>query len=196
MSLASQLTTGFTRVATEIKAVRAEAASFASSVTTAVTNLNTAVTNLNTAVTNEGTARSTADATLQSDIDTRMKLLEPLTTQTTTATLTTSSDRLQLCDATSAAFTITLPATTTAGKRFLLRKIDSPTNVVTIAGTFLNASGSLTNLKLYGYGQWFEIISTTTSGTWKIVENSAVAVPSGTSAANLPDGTLFIEYTP
>lgn len=138
-------------------------------------------------------------ASLISAIGTDIKSLLRLTsvsTQTGAVTLTVNSAMTQLLDATSAAFSVTLPATTVPGIRFKFRKIDGGTNAATLLGTFLNPGSNITNLKLYGIGQEFEIVTTTTSGTFRIVASSAVMVPTGTAFTNLPDGTLFVEYTP
>ncbi|MBI3889634.1 hypothetical protein HY312_03630, partial [Candidatus Saccharibacteria bacterium] len=87
------------------------------------------------------------------------------TTSTTTITLTTASVEYQLCNAVSAAYTITLPATTTAGYRFTIKKVDSSANAVTIAGTVDGA----TNYVLSAQYKYVTLISTTTSGSWLIV---------------------------
>lgn len=119
-----------------------------------------------------------------------------VSTQTSAVTLNVSSAYMQLVDATSAAFSVTLPSTTTPGIRLKFRKIDGGTNAVTLLGTFLNPGSNITNLKLYAVGQEFEIVTTTTADTFRVISSSPAVVPSGTAHANLPDGTLFVEYTP
>jgi hypothetical protein len=60
----------------------------------------------------------------------------------TTTTLMTSTDSTLLCDSTSSAFTVTLPANK-AGLKVIIKKIDSSSNVVTItliSGTIDGAS--------------------------------------------------------
>ena len=115
-------------------------------------------------------------------------------TKTTTATLTTNEKGTVLADATSAAFTITGPATTVPGIEFTVKKTDNGTNIVTIGGTFLNPSGNITNLKLYVPNQYHRFVTTTTSGTFRPLESSPVHAPAGTSTTGLPDGTIFMEY--
>lgn len=60
-------------------------------------------------------------------------LILPLVTKTADYTAT-SSDYAILCDATSGAFTVTLPAASTSGRVYAIKKIDSTGNAVTIDG--------------------------------------------------------------
>ncbi|SIS11535.1 beta strand repeat-containing protein [Williamsia sterculiae] len=66
------------------------------------------------------------------------------------------------CNASSGAFTVTLPGTTTPGYRFTIKKIDSSANAVTIAGTIDGA----TNYVLATQYDSVTLVSTATSGTW------------------------------
>lgn len=57
-----------------------------------------------------------------------------IATKTSAYTLVSSTDDIVNCDATSAGFSITLPAASSnAGKVFRIKKVDSSANVVTIA---------------------------------------------------------------
>lgn len=91
-----------------------------------------------------------------------------LATITAATTLTTSSVQHQMANATTAAFNVTLPATTTAGYRFTIKKIDNSANAVTILGTIDGA----TNYVLSAQWKYVTLVSTTTSGTWYIIGNN------------------------
>ena len=91
-------------------------------------------------------------------------------TATKTAAYTASVSDLVLADATSAAFTVTLPTTPAPGSRVIVKKIDSSTNAVTVArggNDVFNASGGSTSLSLslqyqavtlhYSLGVWIVI---------------------------------------
>ena len=68
------------------------------------------------------------------DLDVSGGFATNLVTKTAAYTATTS-DNIILCDATSAAFTITLPAATNVtGLRYRIKKIDSSVNAITIDG--------------------------------------------------------------
>lgn len=72
-----------------------------------------------------------------------------VSTKTTTYSITTS-DSVILCDATSAAFTVTLPtASGNTGKTFTIKKIDSSSNIVTIATTSSQTIDGVTTQKLF-----------------------------------------------
>lgn len=89
-------------------------------------------------------------------------------TRTSAVTLTTSSQKYQIVDASSGAITITLPSTTTAGYEFTIKKIDASANAVTVAGTIDGA----VNFVLASRYKYVTLISTTTAGTWYIVANN------------------------
>lgn len=88
--------------------------------------------------------------------------------QTGAVTLTVNNQEYQLADATSAAFTVTLPSTTSAGQRFTIKKIDSSANAVTIkagtAGT-IDASNTFSLASQY---KAVTVVSTSTSDKWYI----------------------------
>jgi len=81
------------------------------------------------------------------------------------ATLTTAGAEVQTIDASGGAISITLPATTTPGVRFVIKKTDASANAVTVVGTIDGA----TNYSLATQYQYVSIISTGTSGVWFIV---------------------------
>lgn len=88
------------------------------------------------------------------------------TNQTAAVTLVVgTSTEYHLCNATTAAFTVTLPATVIAGYRYTIKKVDATANAVTIAGTIDGA----TNYMLSAQYKYVTLISTTTSGSWYIV---------------------------
>ncbi|MEY1677227.1 hypothetical protein AB4Z55_23935 [Gordonia sp. ABKF26] len=86
--------------------------------------------------------------------------------RTASLTLTTSSATVNACNATSAAIVVTLPATTIAGIRFVIKKIDASANTVQVAATAIDGAASVT---LSTQWQWVEVISTSTSGTYYII---------------------------
>lgn len=92
------------------------------------------------------------------------------TARTAGATLTAgTSSPNQLIDATTAAITITLAATATAGYVFFIKKVDSSANAVTIqSGTGNSIDGAQTYI-LSAQWQGVEIVSTTVSGAWRII---------------------------
>lgn len=103
-------------------------------------------------------------------------VLHPInqTAKTTTYTATTL-DYTIVCDATSAGFTVNLPTaasfynatTTTAGGIFVIKKIDSSSNVVTIDGNGSETiDGSLTQLL---YLQYQSLVLQTDGTTWRIL---------------------------
>ena len=89
-----------------------------------------------------------------------------MNTQTSSATLTVgTSVEYQICNATTASITITLPATVVAGHRYTIKKVDATANTVTVAGTIDGA----TNYVISTQYKFVTVLSTSTSGTWHIV---------------------------
>lgn len=90
-------------------------------------------------------------------------------------TLTTNSVLYQMANATSAAFTLTLPTTTTTGYTFVIMKTDSSANTVTVkagaAGT-INAANTYVLSTQYS---WVAVVSNGTSDGWNIVGGSITA---------------------
>jgi len=137
---------------------------------------------------------------LNTDLDTIDGLLNKAinvvqTTLTGNTTLdATYQGKLILCDATSAAFTITLLPSATAGSGFKLafKKIDSTANAVTIDG---NASETIDGASTISLASQYQDASITADGTnWQIISeygaasntigaNTVVANPSSSSAA-------------
>lgn len=87
---------------------------------------------------------------------------------TAATTLATSSGEMQTADATAAAFNVTLPATTTAGYHYTIKKIDASANAVTVLGTIDGA----TNYVLSRQYEFVTLMSTTTSGVWRVLASS------------------------
>ena len=84
----------------------------------------------------------------------------------TTAQVLTSSNGYVLCDATSAPFTVTLPAAS-ARKRLHIKKIDSSANAVTIARTGADNIEGNTSVSLPAQYKSYTLYSDGTS-TWYI----------------------------
>jgi hypothetical protein len=95
---------------------------------------------------------------------------EPVVSKTTTYTAT-AADSTITADATSAGFTVTLPAATgLAGKTYTIKKIDSTANVVTVAGGGTNIDGAATYAGLSA--QW-KVLRVVSDGTrWIIVSSN------------------------
>lgn len=91
-----------------------------------------------------------------------------VTSRTAAAALTTSNPEVQLCNATSAAFTVTLPSTSTAGIRFTIKKTDASANAVTVAGTI----DGTPNYVLPVQNKYVTVISSGTSGAWYLINNN------------------------
>jgi hypothetical protein len=90
-----------------------------------------------------------------------------LTTKTTTYTIT-ATDGTILCDATSAAFTVTLPTAVSAtGKTYIVKKIDSSANAVTIATTSSQTIDTISTQVLGIQSAWLVIQSD--GSNWQIV---------------------------
>jgi hypothetical protein len=89
------------------------------------------------------------------------------TVSTITTTTTLSGERVVFADATSAAFTVTLPdATTAAGKRVDIKRINSGSNVVTVG----SAGGTIDGASTFSLSQQYESITVVSDGTnWEIV---------------------------
>jgi len=80
-----------------------------------------------------GHALGIGTTTPHSTLETSGSVAELVTSVTTT--LTSGSETVMLCDATSGAFTVTLPASAgVANRRYSIKKIDSSANAVTIQG--------------------------------------------------------------
>jgi hypothetical protein len=91
----------------------------------------------------------------------------PQNVVTKTAAYTAAAGDAVMANATSGAFTITLPAATTAGQRVLVKKTDASANAVTVAGTI----DGTTNASLAYQNQSIELISDGTA--WQRVVRMA-----------------------
>jgi hypothetical protein len=89
-------------------------------------------------------------------------------TAAVTLNLTTSSE-YQMCNATTAAFNLTLPGTTVVGYRFTIKKIDSSANAITIVAASIDGVANYTLSTQYKY---VTLVSGGVSGTWYIVANN------------------------
>lgn len=97
-------------------------------------------------------------------------------TRTTTVSIGIHDKLLNYANASSGAITLTLPSTSSPGVMFTIKKIDSSSNAVTVAGTIDGA----TNYTLSSQNQSITVVSTATSGSWYTV---------GTNGANLAAAT-------
>lgn len=103
-----------------------------------------------------------------------------LATSTKTTTYTaTVTDHILLGDATSAAFTITLPAASgNTGLVFIFKKIDSTTNIVTIDGA---SSETIDGLLTWQLREQFDYIKIVCDGTnWIVLAHSDIPSPPST----------------
>jgi hypothetical protein len=92
------------------------------------------------------------------------------TTQTVTTTYAISAigvDHTILCDATSAAFTVSLPATPTpTGRQYQIKKIDSTANAVTLSGN----GNTIDDLASFTLQTQYEAVTVQWDGTeWWVV---------------------------
>lgn len=93
-------------------------------------------------------------------------LATALATKTTTYTLT-ATDSVLLADATSTAFTVTLPsAMGIAGRQYTIKKVDSSANAVTIASVVGNIDGAATKVLL---AQWQAVRVVSDGINWYVV---------------------------
>jgi len=83
--------------------------------------------------------------------------------------LNSTSLAVNLCDASSGPFTITLPSTTTPGYRYTIKKIDSSANVVTVTSAGTSFIDNVSSATLSYQNDWVEVVSTTTAGSWKVI---------------------------
>ena len=87
--------------------------------------------------------------------------------KTTTYTITTS-DSTVLCDATSAAFTVTLPtAVSVSGKTYVVKKIDSSANAITIATTSSQTIDTISTQTLGIQNAW--LVMQSDGSNWQII---------------------------
>lgn len=82
-------------------------------------------------------------------------------------TITTSDPIYILANATTAAFVVTLPSTTTSGITYLIKKTDSTANAVTMTSMFDGQAG--TTITLGTRGDYVMIESTSTADQWIVV---------------------------
>lgn len=86
----------------------------------------------------------------------------------TAAYTATANDFTILCDATSAAFTVTLPAATGSGRIYNIKKIDASANDVTIDGNAAETIDGAATKALSA--QWSSAqIQDTATGTWSVL---------------------------
>lgn len=132
----------------------------------AATDLGTAISNLGLRVAGGSYAIGTSGSINTSGTFTAQKsVVFTPTTITTATTLTVTSSMNEICNPT-AAITVTLPATTTAGIEFLIKNIS--TFAVTVAGTVDGA----TNYALASQYKYVRLVSSGTSGVWYVIGNN------------------------
>lgn len=86
-----------------------------------------------------------------------------------------NTDNVVTGDASSAAFTLTLPtAASNAGRIFLLKKIDSSVNAITIATTSSQTIDGVTTRKLCTKNEFYKVVSDGTN--WLILDHSYPSV--------------------
>lgn len=94
-------------------------------------------------------------------------------TITGNTTLTATSNTSQFSDATSAAFAVTLPAASTTEKVYLIKKIDSSANAVTVTRAGSDTIEGATTYVLSAQYDWVIIQSDGTTA-WKIIGRNFV----------------------
>jgi hypothetical protein len=98
-------------------------------------------------------------------------LAEAVTSQTSNYSAG-SNDAVILCDATSAAFTVTLPtAAGITGRLYTIKKTDTSSNLVTVACTSTQKIDGIAALEL-GPRQWVQVVSDGTN--WQVVAEAAL----------------------
>lgn len=80
-------------------------------------------------------------------------------------TITTQAGEVQSVDAVAGPVSITLPATTTPGHSFIIKKTDGSANAVTVVGTI----DGVANYVLPARWNFVRVVSTSSSGSWLIV---------------------------
>lgn len=133
----------------------AQVLSFFRQATTWITD-NTAVTDLEAADT---FAVYDDSATAMRKV-TKNNLVKKIVAAKTGAYTATADDDLLLCNATSAAFTVTLPAASgLTGKSLIIKKTDSSANAVTVDGNSSETIDGYTTIQLAAINDWLEIVS-------------------------------------
>lgn len=113
--------------------------------------------------------------------------------KTAAYTVTTSDPYLITGDATTAAFTITLPSTTTQGYIYTIKKIDSTSNAVSVTSAGTPLIDGATTVSLVAQYDFINVMSTTTAGTWRIVAKGLAAqTSSSTVTVNAQSGTSYV----
>lgn len=119
-----------------------------------------------------------------------------LTVATKTTTYTaTGSDDLILCDATSAGFTVTLPAATgNTGKVLRIKKTDSSANAVTISRAGSDTIDGATSRKIGAQSDDIIIVSDG-SATWQVIKAEAIAARYFASSTTISGTDATIVWT-
>lgn len=135
--------------------------------TNVVTNSNLSQMATNTLKGNNNTGTSNSLDLNVSQVKIMLSLAGNFSSKTTTYQIL-STDYGVLCNAFSAAFTVTLPdATLTAGQEFLIKKNDTSSNIITIATTSSQAIDGITSVKM---GTYNDSILVQSNGTdWSVV---------------------------
>lgn len=94
---------------------------------------------------------------------------QAVTTHTTGAALTLTSTPYNRIDATSGAVALSLPATTTPGLEFVIRKVDKTANLATVTATLIDGTTTYT---LRHEHDTVTVRSTTVSGTWEVTSRT------------------------
>ena len=107
-----------------------------------------------------------------------------------TAAYVASPSDLVPCDATSAGFTVSVPVAPTDGSRVTVKKIDSSTNVVTVAvggSDKFNKTGGSTTLTLTTYFQTVTVVYSSATAVWYVVSDDLPATTLGRSLVTSAD---------
>ena len=127
------------------------------------------------------------NGTAWTTVGTTLVVASPATTYTILV-----GDDLILADATSAAFTATLPASSGKGKVYKIKKVDAEFKAVTIAragsDVIIDAGASVTSTLLHTQGEEIELVDAA-AGTWHVLSRRIPSVwvaytPTGNWTAN------------
>ena len=148
---------------------------------TATTDLGTALSNLGLRAAGTGYPITTSgNVNITGTLTTNKSRVSTPSNVTVATTLALTSAEYITADATTSGFNITLPSTTTPGYIFTIKKTDATANIVTVLGTIDGA----TNYTLTKQNDTITLMSTTTSGVWRMVSRARVL-----QASSITDAT-------
>jgi lysophospholipase L1-like esterase len=121
-------------------------------------------------------ALEAVDVTLDGRLDT-LEVAGAVTATKTTTYIAVAGETVR-CDATTAAFTVTLPTAAAANAVVTVKRVDSTTNLVTVAPAGADTIDGATSFVLVGRGSAVTFRKDSTTG-WVVVENHAPTIGPG-----------------